>query len=471
MIDAEESSLKDRYITPSVKEERTLTDLSTNVEPTTSKFYDPENQNQANVTWNIMLMRCEEVWSEYVQSNRGNPSLPRTGTFGIGPDTEDRAPKDETKTKQGGRAKRCVSFAQQDLFPYEVQNDEGTNQKHQSLLGFLGSLGAISFILFLFYHAISEFAYNLPTVTRELEKREPSDTASLPKVAALWKKDSDDNNSTFDKRFFHWEISLRAIFNGNTDGKIVVEAIPKNCYAYEGSMAYEGCVDMDALTESLTKTKMDHESGKNPSDPDDIPSEPIIQGKYGEPTYWYLSVALFACDKAYADKEGLSCANETEWATLWNGESNVSVDFVYRDQVSREASINGSAYYYLNKDETQYNEILFDHVVSQETLRVFPAVSSEDPLNYLHFHTTETRTSARRTTDDPLAIFYVRLSDQKVAELYQYPNAFDCLNDIGGAVSFVMVFFGIFFVNANRYLVMTSLREFRQKAFHCVCRC
>lgn len=66
----------------------------------------------------------------------------------------------------------------------------------------------------------------------------------------------------------------------------------------------------------------------------DIPGEPILQGKYGEAAYWFLEMSLVTC-ASYGPAEGITCVNDSDLVDEFS-RGEFTADLVLQSKLTRQ---------------------------------------------------------------------------------------------------------------------------------------
>ena len=380
-------------------------------------------------------------------------------------------------------------MAKFDLFPYEHEEENGNLRKQKTWIGSLGTAFALVFVVILSFSAIRRFFRNSYYITKEEIVRKPDVLAEIPFVALLFKSEGE---YTFNApRYIHASFRLRSIFNGDIDNdaspRVYMDINATDCYVYydlsqgddnidesTGTFISEGCLDVNDMNMKYSTYFNDRvclfDTGSidgngtpikevGECNLSEIPATPSLQGTYGEPNYWFLEVALNRCTDEYATERGITCANETEWELFWENDLDVSLVFI--NHVSRATKMWGNLYRPAVSDKHRTYETYFEVTQSYESRRDMPTIKSQPSAIYLRQTFDTLREKDMNSGRKNYMVFYIRLGDILEKEIYMYSNMFDCLNSIGGVISFVFAIFGLFFININRIVALKfSLSSF-----------
>eukprot|EP00438_Fugacium_kawagutii_P000942 Skav228064 [mRNA] locus=scaffold2067:222896:224227:+ [translate_table: standard] len=333
----------------------------------------------------------------------------------------------------------------------DVQNDTA------SLYSLFGTCVALGLLVFFSVQQLVTFSKHQATVRRS-EADKPGLRAEMIPFGVLTFM---EDELIFNESIFRWEFQYRVIFHGdarNDEFPRQYHNLPvKQCKTYftivEGvdpqpytNVPYPTLdTGKDALCLDWVAAKEQLEEAGNPG----LSSTIQLEGRYGDPAYWFLGAKLVPCS-TYGAEENITClTNEELEKQIFTKE--LAVDVIFLDNPEPGVFKWTSHYFNIDGHAENSHETYLKVIEYNDESKVLPSFLEPTLSKHVMMERVFVRRRGREH-DDPYVNMYFRMSATVEVVEVSYFSLESALEGIGGWYSVLFFAFSIACLGPNLVL-------------------
>ena len=332
----------------------------------------------------------------------------------------------------------------------DVENDTA------SMYSLFGTCVALGLLIFFSTQQLVTFSKHEATVRRsQLPQAVPGLRAEMMPFGILTFR---ENDQVFNESLFRWQFKYRVIFHGdarNDEFPRQYHPLPaKKCKTY---FTIEDGVDpqpytsvpyptldsgKDGLCLDWVASKKQLEEAGNPG----LSSKIELEGRYGDPAYWFLEAELIPCSD-YGAEENITCLTKEEMDTeIWSKE--MAVDVVFLDNPEPGIFKWTSHFFNIDSNIENSHEVYLKVIEYIDESKTLPSLL--DPTESKHVVLDSVFVRRRgRAEHDPYVNMYFRLSATVEQVEVSYFSLESALEGIGAWYSILFFAFSVACLGPN----------------------
>lgn len=270
-----------------------------------------------------------------------------------------------------------------------------------------------------------------------------------------------ERDGLFNESIFRWQFKYRAIFHGDTQNDqtprqyhdmplkrcktyfTIVEGVDPQPYT---SVPYPTLDSgKDAICLDWVAAKAQLEQAALPG----LSSTIQLEGRYGDPAYWFLEAELVPCS-AYGAQENITClTNEELEKEIFTKE--LAVDVVFLDNPEPGSYKWRSHYFNIDEKIENSHETYLKVIQYNDENKVLPSFLEPTLSRHVMMDSVFVRRRGRGD-DDPYVNMYFRMSDTVETVDVSYFSLESALEGIGGWYSVLFFAFSVACLGPNLVL-------------------